>query len=281
MALAPNMMPAAPNFVRIFTLLPVLLAVATFGCASDSYRHVSVSVIDSKTREPVQHVRVSTSHPFKSWSYRIFHPGTTVFTGKDGIAFVQADPHDQLGPIFDVKIVNKQYDQHFGYGEAGANDWADRPKDFIPTKPDIVLEVTSRIEEKRADEEQETKHKSDEEAAEKLYRDSPDYWPGQKADPDAHARNEVDSILISKRWERASKTQLGSNEDTEAIRAAIIQHMKHPQAKVHEIRWISPTVVMAKSSWYSGPLAAAGYTYVLRKNEQGWTVIAHYMEWVS
>ena len=270
-----------PNFVRIFAFLPLLVAVATFGCASDSYRHVSVSVVDSKSRQPVQRVRVSTSHPFKYWSYRVFHPGTTAFTGKDGIAIVQADPHDQLGPTFYVKVINKQYDQHFGYSEAGANGWADRSKDFIPTKPDIVLEVTSRIEEKRADEEQEAKHKSDEEAAEKLFRDSPDYWPGQRADPYAYATDDVCQVLLWKRWERASKTQLGSNEDTEAIRAAVSGHMKHPQAKVHEIRWISPTLVIAKSSWYSGPLAAAGYTYVLRKNDAGWFVIAHYMECIS
>jgi hypothetical protein len=167
-----------------------------------------------------------------------------------------------------------------GYSE-GLGDWATRPKDFIPGTPDIVLEVTSRMDEKRAEEERAAKEKSDEQAAEKIFQDSPDYWPSVNDQLYAYPTNDVGWVLLSKRWERASKTQLGSNKDTEAIRAAVIRHMKHPQAKVHEIRWISPTVVMVASSWYTGPLAAAAYRYVLRKNDQGWSVIAHYLEAIS
>ena len=38
---------------------------------------------------------------------------------------------------------------------------------------------------------------------------------------------------------------------------------------------------MVKSGWYTGPLAAAGYTYVLKKTEGNWIVLTYYMDYVS
>jgi hypothetical protein len=175
-------------------------------------------------------------------------------------------------PIFDVKIVNKHYDQNFGYSES-QEEWKNRPPKFVPTKPDIVLEVTSRVNEQRAEDETRAAHKAAEQAAERLFRESPDFWPERT--------NDVAEILFSKRWEHAWQKALGSKEDVDSIRAAIIGHMKNPKAEVHEIRWISARLVMAKSSWYTGPLASGGYTYVLRKSEQGWTVLTYAMDYIS
>src|SRR5262249_39895589 len=105
--------------------------------------------------------------------------------------------------------------------------------------------------------------------------------PSRKGDLYAWPTNEVDSILLGKRWERASDKALGSEEDVDSIRTVVIKHMKVPESKVNAIRWISPTVVMVSSSWYKGPLASAGYTYVLRKSDKGWSVVANYMNYVS
>jgi hypothetical protein len=242
--------------------LIAFLAVGTLGCSSSSYRHVLVSVVDSKTGKPVAGATVSIA----------FHSRTRTVTGPDGTAMLRLRPKEAQEAIFDVQIVNKQYDQHFGYGTS-EDEWTHRPEDFIPTKPDTVIEVTSRIDEQRAQEEADAKRKAAELAAEKLFRESPDFWPERT--------NDVAEILYSKRWDRASQMALGTKEDIDSIRAAIIGHMNEPKAQVHEIRWISATLVMAKSSWYTGPLAAAGYTYVLRKSNQGWIVLTYAMDYVS
>ena len=241
--------------------LIAFLVTGILGCSS-SYRHVMVSVIDSKTGAPVAGAGVGVH----------FHPRTRTVTGQDGTATLKLRPKEAQDPIFDVKIVNSYYDQNFGYSES-RNEWMNRPQDFVPTKPDIVLEVTSRIDEQRAEEATQAKRKAAEQAAEKLFRESPDFWPERT--------NDVAKILFLKRWNHASVRVLGSKEDIDFIRAAIIGHMKHPKAEVGEIRWISATIVMAKSSWYTGPLAAAGYTYVLRKGDQGWSVLTCAMDYIS
>jgi hypothetical protein len=248
----------------IFFLI-AFLALEALSTASPSY-NVLVSVVDSKTGHQVEGATVSTHE-------------ITATTGKDGRAMLKLSSGGRL-PVFEVKIVNEKYDDHRGYSTT-RNDWMQRSEDFIPTKPDIVLKVTSRVDEKRAEAKIEAERKSDEEAAEKLFRDSPDFWPKRKDDPYPTPRNEVGWILLRKRWEHASEKELGSTEDTESIRAAVIQHMKVPESKVSEIRWISPTVVMVSSSWYKGPLASAGYTYVLRKSEKGCSVVAYYINYVS
>jgi hypothetical protein len=249
---------------RIFFLIAFLAAQALSN-ASPSY-NVLVSVVDSKTGHPVEGATVSAHE-------------ITAVTGKDGRAMLKLSSGGRM-PVFEVKVVNEKYDDHRGYSTT-RKDWTDRSEDFIPTKPDIVLKVTSRIDEKRAEAKMEAERKSDEDAAEKLFRHSPDYWPPRKDDPYPSPGNEVGWILLRKRWERASEKELGSTEDTESIRAAVIQHMKVPESKVNSIRWISPNVVMVSSSWYKGPLASAGYTYVLRKSKKGWSVVAYYMNYVS
>lgn len=251
----------------------VVLAIGTLGCASlrptppelrgePSYRRVLVVVTDSKTSQPVEGATVSVA----------FHPRTRLVTGHDGKAMLRLSYAEAHDPVFDVEIVNKQYNQHYGYSET-RNEWMNRSGDFIPTKPDIVLEVISRLDERRAEDATNAQRKAAEQTAEKLFRNAPDYWPERT--------NDVAEILFSKRWEHALKRALGSKEDMDSIHAAIIGHMKNPKAEVHEIRWISATLVMAKSSWYTGPLASAGYTYVLRKSEQGWTVLTYAMDYIS
>jgi hypothetical protein len=252
------------NAVKTHATHPLiaLLAAGILGCSSISYRHVLVSVIDSKTGRPVEGATVSIH----------FYPRTRIVTGVDGTAMLKLRPKDAQEPIFDVEIVNRQYDQHFGYSKS-ADDWMNRPENFVPTKPDIVLELTSRSDQQRAEEETQARRGAAEQAAEKLFRESPDFWPERT--------NDVAEILFSKRWDHGSERALGSKEDIDSIRAVIIAHMKQPKNQVHKIRWISATLVMAKSSWYAGPLASAGYTYVLRKSEEGWRVLTCAMDYIS
>src|SRR5205823_59846 len=110
---------------------------------------------------------------------------------------------------YDVYVVNRRYDQHLGVG-MDLDELATRSPDFIPTKPDLVLEITSRADEKRAEAEREAKQKSNEQAAEQLRQDRPEYWPEHKDDPYAFPKTDVDQMLLWKRWEHASKKQLGS-----------------------------------------------------------------------
>jgi hypothetical protein len=127
----------------------------------------------------------------------------------------------------------------------------------------------------------EAQRKSDEQAAETLFRDSPGFWPEHTAGPYPCPKNDVGRLLVQKRWQRASKTSLGLKEDLDTIGAAVVRHMNHPGGKVDEIRWLTPTLVMISCSWYTAPLAAASYTYVLQKDDSGWAVLAYYMDSIS
>jgi hypothetical protein len=156
-----------------------------------------------------------------------------------------------------------------------------RPADFIPTTPDLVVEIASKATVARFRVENEKKQRASEQNAEELFQKSPDFWPKHKAGPLPWVENDVGRLLISKRWKAASKDLLGTNGDIDSIRAVVLKHMANPDAQVSEIRWLSASVVMVSSGWYSGPTAAAGYTYVLEKSKDGWIVLAYYMNAVS
>ena len=237
-------------------------------------KHVLVSVIDSKSGEPVQGATVSVRYLHSKRGDR----AVTDQTGRAVLKVNCGPSSDVLS--YDVEVVNSWYDRYLGLS-MDLDKLTTRSPDFIPPKPDVVMEIASRIDEKRAEAELDRRRKSDEEAAEKLFRESPDFWPEHRDEPYAFPANEVGQALLWKRWKRASKIVLGTQQDSDSIRSAIVRHMEHPQAKVGELRWISSTVVMARAGWYTSPIASAGYTYVLRKAEQGWTVVARYMYYVS
>jgi hypothetical protein len=258
-----------------FSLI-VTFCLLVSGCASSdrhgwSYKHVLVSVVDDKSGEPVRGAAVSATY---------MDPGNPnrPITDENGKAMLKVTSRPGVGGCwYAVEILNSLYDQHVVEAEE-VKDLPTRSDDFIPTKPDVVLEVTSRASEHQRKEEAAAKDKAADAAAEKLFRDSPNFWPEHK---NSWPKSEVGIKLIWKRWERASKQELGTKDDIDAIRAAVIQHMKNPKAQVQEIRWISPTAVMVKSSRYEGNQASAGYTYALMKSGTGWTVVAFYMDYVS
>src|SRR5438094_8863356 len=117
---------------------PLLLAVwiGSFGCASSekgvpSYKHVLVSVIDSKSSEPVPGATVSVRYVHSN-------RGDKAVTDQVGRAVLKVNcgsPSDVFS--YDVYVVNRRYDQHLGVG-MDLDELATRSPDFIPTKPDLV-----------------------------------------------------------------------------------------------------------------------------------------------
>ena len=87
--------------------------------------------------------------------------------------------------------------------------------------------------------------------------------------------------LLNSRFEAASRARLGSRDDTKAILKAIRDQMSPLRPLKPEIRWPSPEVVMVYTSWSQGPLAAAGYYYILEKTGGAWKISHVYMLWVS
>ena len=252
--------------------LPLLLG--TIGCVS-SYKHVMVSVVDSTTGAPVEGAKVTTSY----WDSAFWHasPHTSeAITGKTGTALLSAN-YSAISPEYNVHILNDKYQVDTIWIR---NEWRDaglraRPETFIPTTPDIVVNVNSREVDARISAENEKRRaadqerrKMDEQKAEELFEKSPDFWPDHYLGRIDH----VGELLLSKRWNSASTKSLGTKADTDAIRAVVLLNMKTPKAEVHEIRWLSPTLVMVSSSWNAGSLGSGEFWYVLQKGEYGWIV---------
>jgi hypothetical protein len=90
-----------------------------------------------------------------------------------------------------------------------------------------------------------------------------------------------DLNLLNTRFNQASKDVQGSPEDIFKICDAIHKHPKEPSSNVKEIRWLSPNTVIVSAGWYSSPIAAANYYYVLKRTKNKWQVIAYYMLMIS
>jgi hypothetical protein len=278
-----------------YLLTIVLILVGTVGCVS-SYKHVMVSVVDSATGAPVSGAKVTTSyfnHSAFSLASRRISEATTDVGGKVLLSanYLPREPilfgrsRDlTFGPYFEVSIKNAFYREQIltsGYGADQALALLARPPELIPATPDIVVKVTSEVVRERARIEGEEKRKQDEQQAEELFRGSPEFWPVSKGEPYPAPEDRVGWLLIYKRWQAASQRSLGTKNDVDSIRAVVVKHMATPNARMYEIRWMSASVVMVSSGWYSGPLASAGYTYVLQKSKDEWTVVARYMNFVS
>src|SRR5689334_3502059 len=82
-------------------------------------------------------------------------------------------------------------------------------------------------------------------------------WPKRDKDPYPWPQGKDAAKVLQDRFARASKKALGNEKDTEGIKKVILAHMENPKSSVNEIRWLSPTLVMARSSWYASPKAAA------------------------
>ena len=250
-------------------------------CASFSKpRHVLISVVDETTRQPLAGIRVSTQdqedRPFPDKP-----TSTDVITGPDGLALLTVK--DTFGSYYiHTKNPDGKYccESMVGLSPNGEAVLRKRLPDDRPTTPDTVVTVLSDQERARRRKIAEQKLENMERQARHILEENPNFWP--ETQPESlWVKDDVGRMLIGLRWKSASKAALGSQADIDAIRRVVLERMKIKNAKVNEIRWLTPNRVMVYASWYGGPLAAAGYTFVLDKSDGQWTVIVRYMDWIS
>jgi hypothetical protein len=83
--------------------------------------------------------------------------------------------------------------------------------------------------------------------------------------------------ILFARYAQASKKPLGTDQDVESIKKVVVVHMKRASARVNEIRWLSPTLIMAETSWHEAPKAGGTYFYIVEKNKDTWVVKTYYL----
>jgi hypothetical protein len=104
----------------------------------------------------------------------------------------------------------------------------------------------------------------------------PTAWPS--TDPSGWAKGTNSYQLLRHWFNRASKKRLGTEEDIAAIKKMILDDMKsYENPAVEEIRWLSPTLIIAVANWYSSPMGAGAYYYILEKKGSAWKETAHYL----
>ena len=108
-------------------------------------------------------------------------------------------------------------------------------------------------------------------------------WPQRAAGPYPWPEGKDAQTTLSERFTRASQKTLGSEADIAAIKKAILDHLHTASKKlaVHEIRWLSATLVMADAGWYSSPEASADYFYVVEKKKDKWQIVTYYLRFIS
>ena len=106
-------------------------------------------------------------------------------------------------------------------------------------------------------------------------------WPERGKDPYPWPQGKDGTKILQDRFEQASKKTLGGEKDIEVIKKAALAHMKNPKSSVDEIRWLSPMLVMVHTSWYTSPLAAASYFYILEKKNDKWEISTYYLLAIS
>ena len=95
-------------------------------------------------------------------------------------------------------------------------------------------------------------------------------WPKQGSDPKALWK------IIDERYAKASTNSLGTAGDIAAIKQAIAADAQPQIVEVREIRWLSPSVIMAFTRTQS-----AAYYYVSEQKNGKWGIVTHYQIWVS
>jgi len=98
-------------------------------------------------------------------------------------------------------------------------------------------------------------------------------WPDRE-DGLAWPKPQSAARILDERFAKASTNALGSTTDIAVIKSAIA--VSEPQGRVTDIRWLSPTLVMAKvrlpeSAWY----------YVVEKRRKEWLIRTCYLKWIS
>ena len=260
---------------------PVPLRPTTLHPASD--RPVLVGVYDDATKSPVVGVKITASYLDRGPPPAVT-VGDEALTNERGLALVRGWYENGTKPFFTAKIDNEGY--YFDGASFGTftddRQIAARSPEDRPTEVDLSFSIPSRVTEEIRRLEWEKREAAASQEAERLFTTQPDYWPPRGKDSYPWPEGDSASELIGRRWRNASKNVLGTGSDTASIEVVVKLHLKHPKARVGEIRWLDQMTVMVAVSWYEGPEAAAGYTYVLRRNQKGeWHVQTYYMNYIS
>ena len=265
-------------------LILACTALATFAASeAEQNRLVLVGVFDEVTKLPVAGVKVTASYASSGPPAKTT-VGDEAVTDDKGQAILKGRYLGGQKPFFTAKISSPHY-QFDGVAFPSGID-QDRIVARSPTEKPNEIDIcfwiasTSTQESRRRDWDKKREAASRE--ADRLFREEPDYWPPRGEDPYPWPKGDAAGELIAKRWSRTTKTPLGKPTDGPAIRKVVTSHMKHPKSSVGEVRWIDASTVMVSASWHEGPLASAGYTYVLKKDARGeWQVLTYYMNYVS
>ena len=242
-----------------------------------------VGVFDDMTTLPVVGVKVSASY-VSSGPAANTTVGDEAVTDETGQAVLKGRYGGGQTPFFTAKISSPAY--HFD-GAAFPSPIDDdriiaRAPTEKPSEIDIRFLIASTATEESRRRERDKKQEAASAEAERLFKEAPDYWPPRGEDPYPWPQGDSASELLAKRWSSATTATLGKPADDRAIRKAVTSHIKHPKAIIGEVRWMDASKVMVSASWYDGPLASAGYTYVLKKDARGeWRVLTYFMNYIS
>jgi hypothetical protein len=77
--------------------------------------------------------------------------------------------------------------------------------------------------------------------------------------------------IVDERFSHASKEALGNNEDIAEITQVIAADNPHQTLRITELRWLSPTLAMARVSGTN-----VKFDYIVQKEEGRWQVVVHY-----
>jgi len=102
-------------------------------------------------------------------------------------------------------------------------------------------------------------------------------WPDRDADPYPWPKPKSAFDLLNARFEKASRIPLGTAEDVAAICEAIHSNKRQSSPFVKEVRWLSPTVVMASAGTPYFSLSGSDFYYVLTLRGKTWRVLTYYM----
>ncbi len=101
-------------------------------------------------------------------------------------------------------------------------------------------------------------------------------WPQRADEPHPWPSPKDAAGQLTDRFESADRNALGSTNDVAAIYQAIAGQRAPTEVDVREVRWLSPTLVMA----YTRTRTAA-YYYVLEKKSGSWGIVTYYLIWIT
>jgi len=246
-------------------------------------RPVKILVIDADSRVPISGAMISASLDAVNSIGDIKWASKISVTDRNGVAVIEVPltgketaRHDALRPVtYSLTINNKAYKAELMLCSSLPEDISKRSPTEIPKVPDEVISVRSIETEKRDAEEEDLARILNQQEASRLVRKQPAYWP------DAKSTEEVDRLVVRMRWRLTTRGEPGDKQSLDKIRELVIRHMGRKNPVVSEIAFVDRDTAMVKASWYSSPIAAGGYTYVLKRKSGKWKIIRCYHDWVS